>query len=304
MNLYFAFLDQNTQVHVFSKTGNLRKWAVCINNEALSPMVIILPNNFLEFCVEKMSIVEQISTSSPASSWELAFGARQGVKRASVVHGLTCLGMSFYRFSISLVALNFCIYLWLLGNMMALNLCLNEVPAVSLWVIPRTAFMCVYLLSSPLWNRFTLTSGVMWNEPGNVNLNCPFPYLFDRFCVFRPCLWQCIVCMEGLSVLLLFSVPLPQYAHHFYPPISSTPESNTSSCWVTRMCQSLPWLMEELCPSSLLQSLYILHGPFPSSHNPCYILPMQDSVCPGVFFCYGERVVWCPDHYSYDRDSC
>lgn len=114
------------------------------------------------------------------------------------------------------------------------------------------------------------------------------------------------LCAQGwFSVLLLLCVPLPLCAHLFYPPISSTPESNTSSCWVTRMCQSLPWLMEELCPAPLLQSLCILHGPFPSSHNPCYVLPCLGTLCAlGFSFCYGERVVWCTDHYGYDRDSC
>lgn len=57
--------------------------------------------------MEKTSIIEQISASSPASSCELPFGARQQVKRASVAYGLTCLGVSSYRFSISLVALDF-----------------------------------------------------------------------------------------------------------------------------------------------------------------------------------------------------
>lgn len=144
---------------------------------------------------------------------------------------------------------------------MALDLCLNEVPAVILWVIPRTAFMCVYFLSSPLWNSFTLTSGVMWSEPGKVSLSCPFCNVFERFCVYRSRLWQCIVCTRRFSVLLLFCVPLPLCAPLFYSPISSTPESNTPSCWVTRMCQFLPWLMEELCPSSPLQSLCILPWP-------------------------------------------
>lgn len=143
---------------------------------------------------------------------------------------------------------------------MALDLCLNEVPAVILWVIPRTAFVCVFTEFSSL-EFFHTHSGVTWNESGKVSLSCPFCNVFERFCVYRSCLWQCIVCMERFSVLLLFCVPLPLCAHLFYSPISSTPESNTSSCWVTRMCQSLPWLMEELCPSPPLQSLCILPWP-------------------------------------------
>lgn len=59
MNVYFAFLGQSPQVHAFCKTGNLRKRAIYINNEALSPMVIILPNNFLEFCVEKCQLLSK-----------------------------------------------------------------------------------------------------------------------------------------------------------------------------------------------------------------------------------------------------
>lgn len=112
MDVYLVFSGQNPQVHAFCKAGNLRKWAVYINNEALSPMVISLPNKFLEFCVEKCQLLsnyQQIS-ASPASSWELAFGAKQQVKRANVAYGLTCLRVSFYRFSISLVALDFCNY--------------------------------------------------------------------------------------------------------------------------------------------------------------------------------------------------
>lgn len=145
--------------------------------------------------------------------------------------------------------------------MLALDLCLNEVPAVSMWVSPRTAFMCVYLLRSPLWNSFTLTSGATWNEPGWVSLGCPFHYLFERFCVCRSWHW-------GFSLLLLFCVPLPLRAHLIYPPISTTPESSTVSCWLTRMHQS--WPMEELCPSCLLQSLCIL--PWPISLTPWSLL--------------------------------
>lgn len=56
MNVYFAFLGQNPQVHAFCKTGNLRKRAVYINNEDLSPMVIILLDNLMEFCMKNCEL--------------------------------------------------------------------------------------------------------------------------------------------------------------------------------------------------------------------------------------------------------
>lgn len=158
MNVYFAFLGQNPQVHAFCKTGNLRQRAVCINNEALSPTVIILPNNLLGFCVKNCQLLSKYQLQVQPVHENLHLVSDNGNKRGSVAYGLTYL--SFYRFSISLVALDFCNYPLAVWDMMALELCLNDVPAVSLWVIPRTAFMCECLLSSPLWNSFTLTSGV------------------------------------------------------------------------------------------------------------------------------------------------
>lgn len=112
----------------------------------------------------------------------------------------------------SLVALDFCNYPLAVWDMIALDLCLNDVPAVSLWVIPRTAFLCVCLLSSPLWNSFTLTSGVRWNEPGKVSVSCPFCNLFEQFCVCRSCLWQCIACRGG-SLFSSCSVCLSHCVH-------------------------------------------------------------------------------------------
>lgn len=65
MDVYLVFSGQNPQVHAFCKAGNLRKWAVYINNEALSSMVISLPNKFLEFCVEKCQLLSKYQQVQP-----------------------------------------------------------------------------------------------------------------------------------------------------------------------------------------------------------------------------------------------
>lgn len=120
-------------------------------------MVIILPNNLLEFCVKNCQLLSKYQLQVQPVHENLHLVPDNGNKRGNVAYGLPiwgCLSID------SLVALDFCNYPLAVWDMMALDLCLNDVPAVSLWVIPRTAFLCVCLLSSPLWNSFTLTSGV------------------------------------------------------------------------------------------------------------------------------------------------
>lgn len=157
---------------------------------------------------------------------------------------------------------------------MALDLCLNEVPAVSLWVSPRTAFMCAYLLRSPLWNSFTLTSGVTWNEPGWVSLGCPFRYLFERVCVCRSCLCPCIACTGG-SLFSSSSVCLSHCVHPslillFLALLNPTlPLAGSPGC----ASPFLGWWRSSVLPVSYNLSAFF-HGPFPSSHNPCCVLPI------------------------------
>lgn len=101
MNVYFAFLGQNPQVHAFCKTGKLRKWAVYINNEVLSPTVIILPNNLLEFCVKNCQLLSKYQLQVQPVHENLHLVPDNGNKRGNVAYGLTYLGVSFYRFPCS-----------------------------------------------------------------------------------------------------------------------------------------------------------------------------------------------------------
>lgn len=174
------------------------------------------------------------------------------------------------------------------------------------WVcdsFPRTAFMCVYLLSSLLWNSFTLTSGVTWNEPGKVSLRCPFRNLFERFCVYRSCLWQCIVCMEG-SLFPSCSVCLSHCVHTsfillFLALLSPTlPPAGSPGC--ASPCPG--WWRSSVLPLSYSLPAFF-HGHFPHPIIPVRFFPCGESVCPGVFFCSGERVVGFIDHSSCDSNN-
>lgn len=285
MNVYFAFLAQNPQVHVFCKADDLRKWAVYINSEALSPMVIILPNKFFGvLCGKNVNYWANISFKSSQFMWTSIWCQTTGQKSKCCLWPDLSGGVFLQILNFTCSIGFFVTALWLLGSMATLDLYLN---VVSLWVIPRTAFMCVCLLSSPLWNSFSLTSAVLWNEPGKVSLSCPFYCLFESLCVYRSCLWQCIVC----TGVVLCSPP----ALCASPPVCTHLSSSYSwYSWIQHFLllghQDVPVssLMEEFCPSPFLQSLCILHGPFPSSQIPVMFFP---SVCPEVFFCYGERVV-------------
>lgn len=183
---------------------------------------------------------------------------------------------------------------------LTLDIWLDEVPAVNLWISSRTAFLCVYSLSS-LSDSLTLTSSVIWNQPEKVKLNCPLFYLLKSFCMYRRwshfslhLLVKCIARIVGFLSPALHAFPtacIPLFYPLLFPAFlnPTPPLAGTLVCpspflgWWEELCSSLcPSPFSATCRGLCLHSTMV--------HFPCTVIPVNPSM-PGTLS-QGFLLLW------------
>lgn len=129
-----------------------------------------------------------------------------------------------------------------------------------------------------------------------------------RSCFSLHLLVKCIARIVGFLSPALHAFPTACIPL-FYPLLFPVLLNPTPPLAGTLVCPSpfLGW-WEKLCPSPFSATCQGLCLHSSMAHFPCTVIPvnlsMPGTLCPRVFFCYGETVVRSIDHYSSDSHSC